>query len=207
MNSRSLRKLQIVVLAAGFSSRLGQPKALARVRGEGLLARTLRLASGLEADSIIVVGPPNASRFKIVTRRANASWVPNPQRSRGLSSSVRRGMRAARYFSAILFLPVDLAHLERRDLERLIRRWRAAPRRLVARNIAGFGGIPLVLPRWLYPKALGMFGDIGLREVSAQLPREQRVFIEMSSAAVDVDTPQALAEARRRFRPRDFDRP
>jgi molybdenum cofactor cytidylyltransferase len=202
MNSHSLRKLQVVVLAAGFSSRLGQPKALVRVRGEGLLARTLKLARGLVADSISVVGPPNASRYKIVTRKANASWVPNPQRSQGLSSSVRRGIRTGRYFSAVLFLPVDLAYLERRDLERLIRRWRAAPRRLVARNLAGSGAIPLILPRWLYPEALGVVGDRGLRELIAQMPREQRVFIEMSSAAVDVDTPQSLADARHRFRPR-----
>jgi CTP:molybdopterin cytidylyltransferase MocA len=57
------------------------------------------------------------------------------------------------------------------------------------------------LPQWLYPRALTLTGDVGLRELVAQLPAGTRVLIEMPSAARDVDTPQDLQDARRRFRP------
>ena len=198
MNGRFLRTLQIVVLAAGFSSRLGEPKALARVRGRSLLARTLDLTSGLTASSTVVVIPPSAARYKIEMRGVKVAWVSNPRRAEGLSSSVRLGLTAARYASAVLFLPVDLVNLERREVERLIRRWRSSPRSLVARGLADSGAIPLILPKRLFPKALGVGGDIGLRELVAALPREQCVFVTLASAAADVDTPQTLAEARRR---------
>jgi molybdenum cofactor cytidylyltransferase len=201
MKGRSLPALQIVVLAAGFSSRLGRPKPLARLRGRGLLARTLELAQGLEASSIIVVIPPHAARYRLAGLGMSVSWVVNARRAEGLSSSVRRGIAAARYASAILFLPADLAHLKRREVARLIRRWRSFPRRLTARSLADSGATPLILPRWLFAKARTVTGDIGLRELIAALPRDQRVFVEMPSAALDVDTPQALAEARRRLRP------
>jgi molybdenum cofactor cytidylyltransferase len=199
MNSRSSRRLQIVVLAAGFSIRLGQPKALARVHGQSLLSRTLLIARGLDAASILVVVPPNDSRYAIAARAQMVTWAANPRRVEGLSSSVRRGLRAARYASAILFLPADLPYLKRRELARLIRHWRAAPRRLIARRLGDAGAIPLILPRWLYARASAVVGDIGLRQLIAQLPREQRVLVDISSAAVDVDTPQTLAAVRRRF--------
>jgi molybdenum cofactor cytidylyltransferase len=197
MNGRSLRTLHIVVLAAGFSSRLGEPKALARVRGRSLLLRTLELTHGLAATTTVII-PPNAARYQIELRRVKVAWAGNPRRAEGLSSSVRVGLTAARYASAALFLPVDLVDLERRDLVRLIWRWRRRPRCVVARELGASGAIPLILPRRLFTKALSVSGDIGLRQLIASLPREQCVLVKLPSAAADVDTPQALAESRRR---------
>ena len=68
MNAVDSRKLVIVVLAAGFSSRLGRPKPLARVQGVSLLRRTLQVASSVTADRIIVVVPRNAVRYRIEAR-------------------------------------------------------------------------------------------------------------------------------------------
>jgi molybdenum cofactor cytidylyltransferase len=201
MNSGSFR-LQIVVLAAGFSSRLGQPKALARVHGASLLGRALQTAQGLGAAALIAVIPPNAAQYRIMARGMKVLWAANPRRAEGLSSSVRRGILAARYASAILLIPADLVNLKHRDLARLVRRWQSAPRRVIARRAGRGGAIPVILPRWLYPRALKVVGDIGLRELIEQLAPEQRVLVELGSAAQDVDTPQALNEVRRRFRPR-----
>jgi molybdenum cofactor cytidylyltransferase len=194
-------KLQIVVLAAGFSSRLGQPKALARVHGVSLLRRTLKVASSFSADRIIVVVPRNAARCRIEARGMKVLWAVNAQRVQGLSSSVRRGIAAARYASAILLVPADLIDLTGRDLFRLVQRWHSAPRRLVARRINFSGATPVILPRWLYGRALSLTGDVGLRELVGQLSADSRVLVDLPSAVWDVDTPQDLRRARRRFRP------
>jgi molybdenum cofactor cytidylyltransferase len=193
-------KLQIVVLAAGFSSRLGEPKALARLHGVSLLRRTLKVASSFFADRIVVVVPRNAARYRIEARGVKVRWVENAQRTQGLSSSVRRGIAAACYASAIMLLPADLSRLKNRDLFKLVQRWQSAPRRLTARKIDRSGGAPVILPRWLYPRASSLAGDVGLRELIGQLSAESRVLVELPSAAWDVDTPQDLRRARRRFR-------
>jgi molybdenum cofactor cytidylyltransferase len=198
------RKLQIVVLAAGFSSRLGQPKALARVHGVSLLRRTLKAASSFFADPIVVVVPRNAARYRIEARGMKVLWAVNARRAQGLSSSVRRGIAAARYAPAILLLPADLSHLAGRDLFRLVQRWHSAPRRLIARRINLSGATPVILPRWLYARASSLAGDVGLRELIGQLPADSRVLVELPSAIWDVDTPQDLRDSRRRFwRPSD----
>ena len=193
------RKLQIVVLAAGFSSRLGRPKPLARVHGVSLLRRTLKVASSFAAERIIVVVPRNAVRYRIEARGVNVLWAVNAQRAQGLSSSVRRGIAAARHASAIMLLPADLIHLTNRDLFKLVQRWHSAPRRLIARKIDLSGVTPVILPRWLYARASALAGDVGLRELVAQLPADNRIFVDLPSAIWDIDRPQDLQDSRRRF--------
>lgn len=201
MNDVYPRKLQIVVLAAGFSSRFGRPKPLARVRGVSLLRRTLCLALGLKAARIIVVVPRNAARYRVEARGIKVRWAVNAGRAQGLSSSVRRGIAEARYSPAVLLMPTDLIHLKSRELLRLVRRWQSAPRRLIARRLDFVGVTPLILPRWLYSRALTLTGDIGLRELVGELPEGSRVFVNVPSATWDVDTPKNLQDARRRFLP------
>jgi len=196
MNAVSLPRLQILILAAGFSSRLGRPKALARVRSVSLLRRTLILAARLGPAKIIVVLPRGAARYRIEARGLNVVFVANPRRADGLSSSVRRGIARARHSPALLLLPVDLAVVRQADISRLISHWRAARRSVVARRIGPHGGVPLILPRRLYPRALAVTGDIGLRELINGLPANERVLVDLPSAALDVDTPQDLRAAR-----------
>jgi molybdenum cofactor cytidylyltransferase len=198
----SLLRLQIIVLAAGFSSRLGRPKALARVHGVSLLRSTLKLAATLKCAKIIAVVARRSAQHGAQSRGIDVTFVTNSRRNQGLSSSVRRGIAEARYAPAVLLLPVDLGRLKSRELARLIRRWRAAPRSVIARRIGRIGAAPLVLPRRLYPRALRITGDVGLRELLAQLPAANRVLVDIPSAASDIDTPQDLNAARRSFRRR-----
>jgi molybdenum cofactor cytidylyltransferase len=199
------RKLQIVILAAGFSARLGCPKALARVHGVSLLRRTLSLARRFTPAKIVIVVPRRAARLAVEARGPGVVFAVNSRRADGLSSSVRRGITQARHSAGVLLLPVDLATLQQRDVARLISLWRAAPRRVIARRVerhggTPHGGIPLILPRWLYARAYAVQGDVGLRELVSGLPADQRVLLTLPSAAQDVDTPHDLRAARRRLR-------
>jgi len=201
MNSIAPRKLRIVVLAAGLSSRLGSPKALARVRGRSLLGRTLCVLAPFAASKIIVVIPPRAARYRLETPAGTVVFVENPQRARGQSTSVHAGIKRARYSAAVLLLPVDLVHLQRRDIARLIARWLGARRRVIARRVRGEAGSPLILPRWLYRHALAVGGDQGLREWVRRLPRQAVSLATLASAQADVDSRADLQGARRRLRP------
>ena len=185
-----------MVLAAGLSRRLGGHKALARVHGMSLIRRTVRVLAPLGATEVIVVLPPRAARMRQELRRLPVSCIENRRRADGLSTSIHRGLAAARAGAAVLFLPVDLVHLERRDLERMIKRWMGARRRLIARRLGASGGIPLILPRRLCGRARDISGDRGLKELAAGLPQDQRVLMDLPSAEFDVDTPEDLKRAR-----------
>ena len=83
-----------VVLAAGGSSRLGEPKQLLLCQGETLLERAVRLAHESGAQPVIVVLGAQADRLRgLVEKRAivaiNDDWQS------GMSTSLRAGLQAA----------------------------------------------------------------------------------------------------------------
>jgi molybdenum cofactor cytidylyltransferase len=196
MNGVQPPHLQCVVLAAGRSTRLGRPKALLRIHGLSLLRRTVRLLRGLGAGPVIVVVPPRAQRLRAELAGEAARCVENRHRDRGLSSSVQRGLDAARFTRAVLLVPVDLVHLQRRDLERLVARARAHPREVVARRLGAGPATPLIFPQRLRKRARALQGDQGLRELFARVPREAFVTLELPSASADLDTRDDLPTAR-----------
>lgn len=192
--------LRIVVLSAGYSARLGRSKALSTIRGVTLLRRTVRALGPLAASRIIVVLPPRAARARAELRGHRVDFAVSRHRSRGLSASVKCGLLRARYSAAILFLPVDLACLDRRELTRAIVRWQSSRRSVIARRVGNRAGTPLILPRRLYCRAQRIGGDLGLRDlVNALIPAELTL-IDLPSAALDVDTREDLDRARRRLR-------
>jgi molybdenum cofactor cytidylyltransferase len=201
MNTLARPGLRIVILAAGSSVRLGQPKALARVHGMSLLQKTISVLAPLAAARIIVIVPPGARRYRVGLHAYCIDFVVNAQRSKGLSSSVLRGITRARYSAAVLLLPVDLVNLKRADIARLIARSRGSRRRVMARRIGHEAGTPLILPRWLYARTRGLCGDQGLRDFVRGLPRDWVSLMDMTSTDADVDTAQDLERARRRLRP------
>jgi CTP:molybdopterin cytidylyltransferase MocA len=217
MNGHTLPAPSIAILAAGFSTRLGIAKALARVHGRSLLRRTLQAVDRLTPGAVMVIVPRSFGRLQVEARGYKVIFLPNERRAAGLSSSVRRAIELARYSPALLLLPVDLAAIRRRDLARLISRWRAHPRRVAARRLGRGGatssaalhsavrhaGVPLILPHGLYRRALPS-GDTGLRDWVSALPAHQIILLDLPSASADVDTPQELQAARRSFRRGSF---
>ncbi len=87
--------VRMVVLAAGLSTRLGSPKALARIRGTSLIRNTVRLLTPLGTSPIIVVIPARAVRVRAELRGLPVRFIENPRRAQGLSTSVRCGLAAA----------------------------------------------------------------------------------------------------------------
>jgi molybdenum cofactor cytidylyltransferase len=182
---------------------LGQPKALARVRGISLLHRTLKLAAAMRPSGIVVVVPPASNRYRREAGPLAVTWIRNAQRNLGLSSSVRCGLRHSRYASAALLLPVDLVRLKAGELKGLVSRWRASPRQVFATRMTSgataHAGTPLILPARFFPHALTLTGDVGLRGFIAGVPGAQRTLVDLPSAHTDVDSLEDLARARRRW--------
>jgi molybdenum cofactor cytidylyltransferase len=204
MNGFAPPPLRILVLAAGFSRRLGKPKALARVHGLSLIRRTVMLSAPFAALETIVVVPPRATRYRVELRGCRVGFAANPRRADGMSSSVRRGIAHLRCAPAVLLLPLDLIRLRRRDIARLVHRWRGARRRVAAAAFGDYLGAPLILPRWLFTPALRIEGDAGLRDLVRRLPAEQLARVFLPCAEYDVDTAPDLRSARRRFTLADF---
>ncbi len=83
-----------IVLAAGASRRLGQPKQLLMHGGETLLARSIRLANEAGAGRVLVVvgAQPELSRPAVALE--SVKLVMNETWEQGIASSIRAGLAA-----------------------------------------------------------------------------------------------------------------
>lgn len=189
-----------VVLAAGRSSRMGGPnKLLQMLRGKTLLAHVLSSARDSRADPIVVVTGHQADEV-IAAAEPPARCVFNPRYAQGLSTSLLAGLEAvpAECDAAVILLG-DMPDVSAGLIDRLVAALEARPDAPAA--VPAFGGAwgnPVVLARSLFPEVARLSGDAGARKLLEGL-RDRVVVVPVDDPAValDLDTPEALAAARR----------
>ena len=155
-------RIVAVILAAGFSRRLGRPKQDVVFDGETLLDRARRLASEA-ADEVIAVTREN-----------------NPDAEEGMASSIRAGVSLAPAGSRILIMLCDQPLLTAEHLRALI----AVDAPIVATGYSGIAGVPAVFAPHLAPELLALRGDVGAR---ALIARHGAHIIPFENAALDID--------------------
>lgn len=193
----------VVVLAAGRSSRMGANKLVAPLGDSSVIAHVVDAIARAElAPPIIVLGNEALLVRAALAGRA-ATFVDAPDFAAGLSQSLRSGIealapgtRAAMIcLGDMPFMPSPLlaAMAAMADTDRII-----APRR------DGRIGNPIVWGSAFFDSLTRLTGDAGARSLLADHGK-QLSFIEWDDDGIflDVDTPAALAAARRRSTARD----
>ncbi|NOK10675.1 nucleotidyltransferase family protein [Corallococcus exercitus] len=177
----------VVVLAAGGSSRLGQPKQLLRHEGTSLVRRAARSALDASPVVVVVLGARRddvASELDGLTVRCvdNADWAL------GQGSSLHAGLRALPpdVDGAVLMLcdqlRVDAAHL--RSIISTFERTHAP---IVASAYAGTRGVPALFSRALFPELEALPPTDGARGLIARDP-SRVVEVPLPGGEEDVDT-------------------
>jgi len=187
-----------IILAAGASRRLGQPKQLVGFGGEALLERALRLAKEAGASPVLAVLGANFAPICASIPFNEAIPVFNEKWEHGMSTSIHAGLNEAdvRAPEAVgaLVMACDQPHLSASHLKSLLQAFAAAQTEptIVASNYSGTYGIPAVFPRSAYPKLHALHGDKGARSLLAKPPC-RIVAVSCSGCEIDIDLPEDLA--------------
>ena len=141
-----------IVLAAGASRRLGQPKQLLKLDGETLVERAVRLANEAGAAPVIAVLGAHYQAIRAAVALEGAIHILNDEWEQGIASSIRAGIDAldaiAREASGVLILSCDQPRLTAGHLRALIQEFTVHNEpTIVASAYAGVHGVPAVFPR------------------------------------------------------------
>jgi molybdenum cofactor cytidylyltransferase len=187
-----------IVLAAGESRRLGQPKQLLLLNGETLIVRALRLVSEAGAAPVLAVLGARGDVIRDSIDGRSAIVVANEDWEQGISTSIHVGIRALAEYApgsrGVLLLGCDQPRLDAHHLRELIQTFDAQGGEAIAASAyAGIQGIPAVFPHTAFPELLALRGDKGARALivnatCAVIP------VPFEGGEIDIDLPQDLAK-------------
>ena len=186
-----------IVLAAGASSRLGQPKQLLMYRGESLLARAIRLANEAGASPVLPIVGAHRELILSAVNFGTSTPVPNERWAQGISTSIHAGldrlMRTAPKAGGVLIMACDQPRLTADHLRVLIHRFalQSEPS-MVASAYQEVLGIPAVFPPNLFARLYALEGDKGARALLLDPPCPM-IPVPFAGGEVDIDWPDDLS--------------
>lgn len=193
-------KTGVVVLAAGFSERMGYPKPLARLGSRTLLQHILThpFLSRADVKPVIVLGHRHEEIRQQI--RMAFPYVINTEYEQGRTTSVQAGLRAlAEEVDGVLIWPVDCPVIPSSVLDKLLE---AFPGRegICIPAYAFRRGHPPLIGALYFGEILALEGCQSLRDLYARHPGAVRhVAVDTDLILSNLNTPDDLAEFEDRY--------
>jgi len=182
-------KVAAIILAAGASTRLGEPKQLVTLGGERLLERAIHAAQQAGCDPVVVVLGAHADRIVVQCRLDRTRTVVNPDWREGMASSIRCGLAQLDHQpDAAILMTCDQPAVTAEHLRALMQAGVDAP---VASHYEGRRGVPACFPAASFVDLSLLAGDEGARRLL-----QSALTIELVGGELDIDSPQTLAVAK-----------
>jgi molybdenum cofactor cytidylyltransferase len=189
-------KIAAIVLAAGLSSRMGRNKLLADIDGKPLIRRVAEAAAASSVDPVIVVSGNAATDTASALIDLRVTVVENPDFRNGLSTSIKRGLRALpENCDGAIVLLGDMPAVTPGLIDKLVASFDPAEGRAICvATWKGKRGNPVLWARQFFADMLLLEGDVGAKHLMAA---NGELVCEVEAAddapLIDIDTPEALA--------------
>jgi molybdenum cofactor cytidylyltransferase len=189
-----------VVLAAGQSRRMGQVnKLLAEIDGQAMVTRAVDAARASGVSSVYVVIGHEGDEIRKALAGRQVTFIDNPDYDAGLSSSLKCGIKALpdSVDGAVICLG-DMPRVTATEINRLIDTFDPSQGRAICLpTYDGQRGNPVLWARSFFAEMQEITGDVGARHL-LKVHGDMVVEVEMAEESVllDIDTPQALADAK-----------
>ncbi len=185
-----------IILAAGASVRMGEPKQLLPLDGQPLLLRTVEAALASFTWPVVVVLGAHAEKIKPLLARHPVLIAENPAWAEGMASSLRAGVATLQQFSRALDAAIvalcDQPGFSTDVIARLIATQRTTGRSIVAARYGGHSGAPALFLRAHFPALASLTGEEGARSL-LHAAADSIAAVDLPELAIDLDTPDDYA--------------
>ena len=195
-----------IILAAGASTRFGEPKQLLRLKNKCLLEWVLDAALNSELNSIVLVlGYAHQKILQALGEKLQHSKLLvaiNPQYEKGQSLSLHTGLSKVKDdYPAVMFLLGDQPMLNAATINVLLERFWADEKDICVPIYQGKRKTPTIFRRRFYTQLMGIKGDMGARQLIDDNP-DRVLAVEMKNKICffDVDTQQDLERLKKNLK-------
>lgn len=160
-----------IVLAAGGSERLGQPKQLLRWKGETLVEKVARTAVDAGLSPVVVVTGAFADKVRAALIGLPVEISYNPDWEMGQASSVKAGLRGLNEkIGAAVFLLSDQPFVNKSIIRALVEQHSQTLAPIIAPLVDDLRGNPVLFDRTTFAGLASLEGDIGGRALFSRYP-------------------------------------
>ena len=201
-SGQAVPEVSAVVLAAGFSRRMGRDKLTLPLEGGTVLGETLRkLAPAGVRETIVVLNPASAvSREQL--GRLGVKVVVNEKSHRGIATSLQAGLAAVAPGSqGVIFVLGDQPLIPTAAYQRLLESYRRRLPQVAYPVYRGRRGNPVIFDRRCWSQLLELEGDRGGRQLFSGIPSEEILAVAMEGEEIllDLDTPGDYEQMLKQF--------
>lgn len=153
-NPKNEPKESVIILAAGSSSRLGQPKQLVSVDGVPLLRKSVLAALEAQYSPVVVVLGSNAEEYKKTIDQLPIEIVIHSQWEKGMGSSLKAGLshllKSNPDTTAIVVMVCDQPLLTSAHLNTLRQAYQKSKKPIIASQYNEIIGVPALFDHSLF---------------------------------------------------------
>ena len=186
-------RIGTIILGAGASSRMGEPKQLLQWQRESLVQRAVRQAENLQMGPVILVLGANAALIEAELQEGRYQLAHNEAWETGMGSSIVSGMQAlsasTQSLDAVLITLVDQPLVNTSDLEKIIEIFKKNNTPLVAASYGNTLGVPALFSADLFPELLTLSGQKGAKAIISKYS-QSLAKLDLPAAKLDLDTPE-----------------
>lgn len=184
-----------LLLAAGGSSRLGQPKQLFEFKGKTLLRHAAEAMTESSCDPVVVVLGAETGMSTIEIAGLSVVQCLNENWQSGMSSSIKIGLamllELAPEIDAVLVSLCDQPFITTEMLNRFGEKFATTNAAVIAAAYNGVTGVPALFSCEIFEELSHLDGDKGARDLIRS--RFDVETIDLPEAAFDIDTPDDAA--------------
>ncbi|MGY6521104.1 MAG: nucleotidyltransferase family protein [Mongoliitalea sp.] len=187
-----------IILAAGASSRLGQPKQLLEYRGKMLLQHAIEAVRPLVGEQFLVVLGAYAENILEAFQDTPFPYMINEAWSEGMSTSLHLGLSTLlkEYnIDGIFLLVSDQPFVDKELINSLINKHLSSKKKMVASAYSDTLGVPAFIHRDYFEELLSQQKDMGAKKLFFRYP-EDVATIPFPKGAFDVDTAEDVFRLR-----------
>jgi len=186
-----MSKTAILILAAGESKRLGQPKQLLPYKKTNLLAHTIEQVKAIErSDVFVVIGAHFSDIFQSI-RGQKITIIKNNNWEDGMGSSLSKGIEFIKKkgtFDRVLVTLSDLPLTTLSHYEELISLSKTSRKRIILTDYQeGLSGVPAIFDKSLFNELSLLSDDEGAKPVISKYKKEV-IKLPSKTPYFDVDT-------------------
>lgn len=185
------KKIGVVILAAGSSSRLGYPKQLVEFKGKLMLQQIIELAGFFEFETKVLILGANAEEITEKIEPGAFEILFNENWQEGMASSIRAGLERSlekeKDLEHLLILLSDQPFVSKERVEALIEEQVTGNSEATFSEYDGDVGVPAIFSSSVFSYLKELKGDHGAKKLINDQKIEFRT-VRFAKGNFDVDT-------------------